>query len=62
MNVQSVKKRNTPVHSNTNNRRIMKLAPIIMDSCLLKLDALKFFLGNPSTMEGSLPNFGTFSM
>ena len=44
--VQSVKKKsNTRIHSNTNYRIEMKLVPIIMDYCLLQLDALKFFFG-----------------
>ena len=36
------KKRDTPINSVTNYRREMKLIPIIMDYCLLQLDALKF--------------------
>ena len=42
---QSKKKRNTPIYFNTNYRTEMKLVPIIMDYCLLHLDAFKFFLG-----------------
>ena len=39
------KKWNIPVYFNTNYRREMKFAPIIVDYCLLQFDALKFFLG-----------------
>ena len=39
----------------------MKLGPIIMDYCLLQLDALKFFLG--VRLHGEfLPNFNFFSV
>ena len=51
----SNKKRNTPIYFNTNYRREMKLVPIIVDCCLLQLDALKFLLG------GSQPNFNFFN-
>ena len=40
-----IKKRNTPIYFNTNNRTEMKLVPIIMDYCLLQFDALEFLLG-----------------
>ena len=33
------------MYFNRNYRREMKLIPIIMDYCLLQLDALKFFIG-----------------
>ena len=36
-------KRNTRIYFNTNYHTEMKLAPIIMDYCLLQFDALKFF-------------------
>ena len=37
------KKRNAPIFFfNTNNHREMKLAPFIMDYCLLQFDALNF--------------------
>ena len=39
------KKRNIPIYFNTNYRIEIKLVPIIMDYCLLKFDALNFFLG-----------------
>ena len=39
------KKRKTPINSNTNYRREIKLIPINMDYCLLQFDAVKFFLG-----------------
>ena len=44
--VKSVKKkRNTPISSNTNYRREIKLIPIGVDYYLLQFDALTFFLG-----------------
>ena len=39
------KKLNFPIYFNINCRTEMKLMPIIMDYCLLQLEALKFFLG-----------------
>ena len=50
------KKRNIPIFFNTNYRGEMKLAPIIMDYCLLEIDALKIFLG-VRVHGGFLPNF-----
>ena len=44
---QSVKK--NPIYFNTNYCTEMKLVPFIMDYYLLQFDALKFFLGGPST-------------
>ena len=38
------KKKNTPINSNTNYRREMKLGPKDMDYCLLQFDTMKFFL------------------
>ena len=43
---------NTPIYFNTNYRTEMKLVPIIMDYCLLQLDALIFFR-DPYTWEVS---------
>ena len=37
------KTKNTPINSNTNYRREMKLIPINMDYCLLQNIALKIF-------------------
>ena len=38
-------KKITPINSNANYRREMKLVPTNMDYCLLQFYALKFFLG-----------------
>ena len=48
-----------PIYFNTNYRTEMKLVPIMIDYCLLLLDALKFFLG-VRLYGGSLPNFNFF--
>ena len=53
------KNRNTPINSNTNYRREMKIIPINMDYCLLQFDALQFFLG-VRLHGGSAPNFNFF--
>ena len=58
---KSKKKRNTPIYFNTNYRTEMKLVPIIMDYCLLKFDALKFFLG-VHLHRGSQSNFNFFNV
>ena len=59
--VQSVKrKRNTPIHFNTNYRREMKLIPILMDYYLFQFDALKTFLGVHLHGE-SLRSFNIFN-
>ena len=42
---QKKKKRNTPICFNTNYRLEMKLAPNIMDYCLLQFNTLHFFRG-----------------
>ena len=39
------KKINTPIYSNTNHRKEMKLTLINMDCFLFQFDALKYFLG-----------------
>ena len=39
------KERNTPIYFNTNYNTKMKLVLIIMNYCLFRFDALKFFLG-----------------
>ena len=39
------KKLNAPIYFNTNYRTEMKLVPIIMDYCVLQLDALEFVFG-----------------
>ena len=57
---KSKKKRNTPIYFNTNYRTEMKLVPIIIDNCLLKFDAFKFYLG-VCLHEGSLPNSSFFN-
>ena len=61
--VQSVKKKklNTPINSNTNYRREMKLVLINMDYSLLQFEALKFFLG-VCLRRGSQPNFNFFNI
>ena len=51
--------KNTFIYFNTNYHTEMKLVPIIMDYCLLKFDALKFFFGMRIQGE-SLPNFNFF--
>ena len=51
------KKRNTPVNSNTNYLREMKLIPINMNYYLLQFDAIKFLLDFRLYGGGSLPNF-----
>ena len=61
-NVQSVKnKRKTPINSNANYRKEMKLVPINMNYCQLQFDALKFFLGLRLN-KLSLPNFILFNV
>ena len=60
-NAQSAnKKKITPINSNTNYRRETKLAPINMDYCLLKFDALKSYLG-VRLQGGSLHNLNFFN-
>ena len=48
------KKRNIPIYFNTNYCLEMKLLPMIMDYCLLELDALKFFLRSVYMGGGSV--------
>ena len=55
------KNQNTPINCNTNYLTEMKLIPINVDYCLLKFDALNFFLG-VRLHEGSLPNFTFFNV
>ena len=58
------KKKNTetpPIYFNTNYRTEMKLVLIIMDYCLLQIDALKIFFG-VRLHGGSLPNFIFFNV
>ena len=58
---RSKKKGKTPIHFNTNYRTERKLVPIIMDYCLLQVDALKFVLG--VRLHGDfLPNFNFFNV
>ena len=61
----SKKKRNTPIYFNTNYRREMKLVPIIMNYCLLKFNALIFFLSvrlHGGGGGGSRPYFNFFNV
>ena len=62
-NVQSVKnKRKTPINSNANYRKEMKLVPINMNYCQLQFDAIQFFLW-VNLHGGCIPNFNfVFSM
>ena len=55
------KKKTTPINSNANYRREMKLVPINMDYYLFQFGALKFFLG-VHLHGGSLPNFIFFNV
>ena len=62
MYCRSQKEKINPTYFNTNYRREMKLVPIIMNNCLLKFDALKFFLAvHLQIYWGSLANFIFFS-
>ena len=56
---RSNKKQNTPINSNSNYSREMKLVSINMDYCLLHFDALNFFLGVHPDGE-SQPNSNFF--
>ena len=52
-------------HINSNINCCIKMKPILinMDYCLLQLDALKIFLGDPSTWgRKAYPNFNFFSV
>ena len=60
--VERKKKRNTPIYFTTNERAEMKLVSIIMDYCLLQLDAFNFNLRVRLHGEVSLPNFSFFKV
>ena len=62
MYCRSQKEKINPTYFNTNYRREMKLVPIIMNNCLLKFDALKFFLCVHLHGGGSQPNFNFFNV
>ena len=51
----------TPINSNTNYLREMKLLPINMEYCLLESEALNFFLGFRLD-GGSLLNVNSFNV
>ena len=57
----SSKKSNITIYFNTSYCTEMKQVPIIMDYCLLQLDALKFFL-RFRFLRGSQPNLNFFNV
>ena len=58
---RSNKKQNTPINSNTNYPRELKLVPINTNYCLFQLDALKIFL-RVHLHGWSLLNFNFFNI